>query len=252
MDSMVGQAVVITGAATGIGRSAALLLAAEGAHLVLGDINHAEAQETVREITEAGGKASSFEADVSDDAQVRRLMAYAADTLGAITTVVNNAGVQRSGAVEHLDVRDWDLMMAVNARSCFLTARHVVPHLRKAGGGVIVNTASLAGVKGGPGMTGYSASKGAIVAFSKALAMELAPDAIRVNCLCPGWIDTPFNRPAISYLGGEDQHRDLVRRTVPLGRQGTVYEAAQALLFLCSPASSYMTGQVLVVDGGVF
>ncbi|WP_460848630.1 SDR family NAD(P)-dependent oxidoreductase [Phytohabitans suffuscus] len=249
---MVGQAVVITGAATGIGRSAALLLAAEGAHLVLGDINHAEAQETVREITEAGGKASSFEADVSDDAQVRRLMAYAADTLGAITTVVNNAGVQRSGAVEHLDVRDWDLMMAVNARSCFLTARHVVPHLRKAGGGVIVNTASLAGVKGGPGMTGYSASKGAIVAFSKALAMELAPDAIRVNCLCPGWIDTPFNRPAISYLGGEDQHRDLVRRTVPLGRQGTVYEAAQALLFLCSPASSYMTGQVLVVDGGVF
>ena len=127
-----------------------------------------------------------------------------------------------------------------------------MPYLRLRGGGAIVNVASLAGLKGGPGMTAYSASKGAIVAFTKALAAELAPDTIRVNAMCPGWIDTPFNQPAIDFMGGREAQEAVVRQIVPLQRQGTPDEIAAGILFLASDASSYMTGQALVIDGGVF
>jgi dihydroanticapsin dehydrogenase len=142
--------------------------------------------------------------------------------------------------------------MRVNPRSCFLGAKYGVPYLRERGGGSIVNVSSLAGLKGGPGMTAYSASKGAIIAFTRALAEELAPDNIRANSVCPGWIDTPFNEPAIEFMGGRAQQEEMVQQTVPLKRQGRPEEIAPGILYLASDASSYVTGQELVIDGGFF
>lgn len=248
---MQGRRVVITGAASGIGRETALVLAREGATVVIGDINEAGAAATAADIEAAGGRAWAVGTDVTSAAEMERLMASAAERMGGIDTIINNAGVQRSGRVDAFAEADWDLLMEVNPKSCFLGVKYGVPYLRAAGGGAIVNTASLAGLKGGPGMTAYSASKGAIVAFTKALAAELAPDGIRVNAMCPGWIDTPFNQPAIEFMGGRAAQEAVVARIVPLGRQGTPAEIAAGMLYLASDASSYLTGQSLVIDGGV-
>jgi dihydroanticapsin dehydrogenase len=187
---------------------------------------------------------------MSRAADVERVMQVTDDVFGRLDVVVNNAGVQRSGAVTDFDESEWDLLLGVNPKSCFLSAKYGVPLLRRGGGGVIVNVSSIAGLKGGPGMTGYSASKGAIIAFSRALATELAGDGIRVNSISPGWVDTPFNGPAIDFLGGPEQQQALVEHGVPMGRQGVPAEIASSILFLASDASSYMTGQSLVVDGG--
>jgi NAD(P)-dependent dehydrogenase (short-subunit alcohol dehydrogenase family) len=244
--------VVITGAATGIGRETAMLMAAEGAAIVIGDINDAGAQEVVSDIAGNGGKAWFLHTDVSQASSVEALMHGANEHVGGIDVIVNNAGVQRSGSITDFSEAEWDLLMDVNPKSCYLTAKYGVPKLRTSGGGVIVNVASLAGLKGGAGMTAYSASKGAIVAFSKALAAELAPDNIRVNTICPGWIDTPFNQPAIDYMGGRAAQEKTIRQIVPMQRQGLPNEIATGIVFLASDASSYMTGQQLVIDGGVF
>jgi NAD(P)-dependent dehydrogenase (short-subunit alcohol dehydrogenase family) len=245
-----GKLAVITGAATGIGKATAKHFVRDGARVVIGDINEEAARATVAEL---GGddKARFVRADVSRASDMEALMETAAEVLGGLDVIVNNAGIQRSGAVTEFPESEWDALMAVNPKSCFLAARYGVPHLRRRGGGAIVNTASIAGLKGGPGMTAYSASKGAIVAFSKALAAELAPDGIRVNSICPGWIDTPFNQPAIDFMGGRERQEKIVRASVPLGVQGTPDQIAPGIAFLASDAASYITGQALVVDGGL-
>ncbi len=248
---LTGRRVVITGAASGIGRAGALALSAAGARLVIGDLDEAGGEATAATVRERGGEAAFAAVDVSEYARLRAFIDGAAATLGGLDAIVNNAGLQRSGHVTELDEGVWDALMAVNPRSCFLGAKYGVPHLRAAGGGAIVNMASLAGLKAGPGQTAYAASKGAIVAFSKALAAELGPDGIRVNALCPGWVDTPFNQPAIDFMGGAERQADMVRASVPLGRQGRVEEIADVIVFLASDAASYMTGHALVVDGGV-
>lgn len=246
-----GRRVVITGAAANIGAATADLFAREGARIVIGDIDTG-AEGTAERIRSAGGEATFVHTDLTDEDQVRALIDRSIEALGGLDVMINNAGLQRSGAVTELDVSDWDALMTVNPRSCFLMAKHGVPHLREADSGVIINTASLAALKGGPGMTGYSASKGAIVGFSRALAMELANDGVRVNVMCPGWVDTAFNQPAIDFMGGTGAQEQAIKGLVPLGRQAVPEEIARGMLFLASDMSSYMTGQSIFIDGGVY
>jgi dihydroanticapsin dehydrogenase len=248
---MVGKRVVMTGGAANIGRSTALTFARHGAQVVIGDIDSEGAEETVALIRQQGGDASFVHTDVTNEAAMASLIKEAVETMGGLDAAFFNAGLQRSGTVTEFEVEDWDALFRVNPRHCFLGTKYTVPHLRENGGGAIVLTSSLAGVKGGPGMTAYSASKGAIVGFGRALAAELAADGIRVNVLCPGWIDTPFNQPAIDFMGGRESQEAVIRDVVPLGRQGTPEEIASSVLYLASDASSYMTGQILLVDGGV-
>jgi NAD(P)-dependent dehydrogenase (short-subunit alcohol dehydrogenase family) len=250
LQQMKGKRVVMTGGAANIGRASALLLASHGAKIVIGDLDAAGANETVSLIEEAGGSAAFIETDVTDSSAMQRLIDAAAEDLGGLDVGFFNAGLQKSGRVTEFSVDDWDALFNVNPRHCFLGAKFLVPHLQESGGSIVF-TASLAAIKGGPGLTGYSASKGAIVGFGKALAAELAPDKIRVNTICPGWIDTPFNQPAIDFMGGRESQESTVRQVVPLNRQGTPEEIASGVLFLASDASSYMTGQILVIDGGV-
>jgi len=247
-----GKKAIITGAATGIGAVTAHLFAQEGAAVVVADINEEAAQRTVTEILDRGGQAHFIRCDVTKENEVEALVKHAVESLGGLSALFNNAGAQRSGSITEFDQTQWDLLMAVNPRSCFFGVKHAVPALRDAGGGSIINMASLAGVKGGAGLTAYSASKGAIVAFTKALAPELARDGIRVNCVCPGWIDTPFNQPAIDFMGGREEQERIIQHIVPMGRQGTPEEIAPLVAYLASDDSRYMTGQALVVDGGVY
>jgi dihydroanticapsin dehydrogenase len=240
-----GKRAVVTGARANIGRATAIRFAGEGARLVLVDRDPG-IEETAAEVG-----ALAVVADVADETGVEELFAAAIGQLGGLDVLVNNAAIQRVGSIVDFSVADWDETLGVNVRSCFLTSRAAVPHLRAAGGGSIVNTSSQVGLHGAPGATAYSASKGAIIAFTKALALELAGDGIRVNAIAPGWVDTEFNRPAITMLGGDAAHADLVSATIPLGRQARPAEIADGTLFLASDASSYMTGQVLAVDGGI-
>jgi NAD(P)-dependent dehydrogenase (short-subunit alcohol dehydrogenase family) len=247
---MQDKRVVMTGGAANIGRATAVLLARHGARLVIGDVDEKGVSDTISLVEDEGGSARFVETDVTSEDAVKNLIDTAAGELGGLDVGFFNAGLQRSGAVTVFPVDEWDALFQVNPRHCFLGAKHRVPHLED-NGGSIVFTASLAAIKGGPGLTGYSASKGAIVGFSKALAAELAPKSIRVNTICPGWIDTPFNQPAIEFMGGRESQEATVRQVVPLGRQGSPEEIASSVLYLASDASSYMTGQILVVDGGV-
>jgi NAD(P)-dependent dehydrogenase (short-subunit alcohol dehydrogenase family) len=246
-----GKKAIITGAATGIGAVTAQLFTQEGAQVVVADINEEAGRRTVAGIRDQGGQADFVESDVTSENDVEALIKNGAEALGGLDVLFNNAGAQRSGPITEFKQEQWDLLMAVNPRSCFFGVKHAVPLMRQSGGGSIINMSSLAGVKGGPGLTAYSASKGAIVAFTKALAPELAPHNIRVNCVCPGWIDTPFNQPAIDYMGGPDEQERIIKQIVPMGRQGTPEEIAPIVVYLASDGSSYMTGQAIVIDGGV-
>ncbi len=246
-----GKRAVITGAASGIGQATARLLSSEGADVVLADVNEQGMADTVASIKASGNTASAITADVADSQAVRILVERAAEVMGGLDVIINVAGIQRSAAIEETGEDSWDRQFAVNVRSVFLMAKYAIPRMRAAGGGAFVSVASIAALKGISGLSAYSASKGAIVSLTRTLAVEVARDNIRVSCLCPGWVDTPFNDPVVSFMGGRQAHAAMVAREVPLGRQGEPPEMAEALAFLASDAASYLTGQAIVVDGGI-
>jgi dihydroanticapsin dehydrogenase len=239
--------IIITGAVDNIGRAAARLFVKEGARVVIGDINEQAGHATVAEL----GEATHFlPVDLAEEENIRGFIEDGVAWLGGLDALCQNAGLQDAGVVTDFDVARWDRLFAVNVRAQFLGAKYAVPHLRRAGKGSIVNMASIAGKRGGAGLTAYSASKGASVTFTNALAKELARDNIRVNAICPGWVDTPFNAPAIGFLGGPGAHARAVRG-VPLGRQAKPDEIAPLYVYLASDESSFMTGQAILIDGGV-
>jgi len=246
---LAGKRIIITGGVNNIGLEAVRAFIAEGARVVVGDIDAARGAAVAGEL----GEAVHFLAvDVTREDSVAAFIDGGVSWLGGLDGLCQNAGLQRSGSVTDFAAADWDALFSVNARAHFFGAKHAVPHLRKSGKGSIVNTASLAGQRGGPGMTGYSASKGAVIAFGTALAMELAGDNIRVNTICPGWVDTAFNQPAINFMGGRETQDTVVKAIVPLGRQAAVTEIAPLFVYLVSDESSYMTAQAITIDGGVY
>src|ERR1700694_4665747 len=241
---------LITGAASGIGRATALLFAREGAAVALADVNTDAGRRVADEIAQSAGRAFFEPVDATRAADCRRLVERAIREFGRIDILFNNAGILRRATVLELSEDDWDRVMAVNVKSIYLLSREVIPHMRKAGGGTIINTASGWGLTGGARAAVYCASKGAVVLLTKAMAIDHGPQKIRVNCMCPGGTDTAMLRNEAEQLG-EPNSRFLAESAKrPLGRLGTPEEIAQAVLYLASDASSFVTGTALVVDGG--
>jgi NAD(P)-dependent dehydrogenase (short-subunit alcohol dehydrogenase family) len=242
-----GKRAVIVGCAANIGLATVDKFLAEGARVHLVDVNPA-----VRDLAaERGEAASASVVDAGTPEGAETAVAEAVAALGGVDVLVCNAGIQRSGLVQDLAVKDWEDTLRINAGSVFYFARQVLPHMIEQGSGAIVNTSSVAGTVGGPpSLSAYSASKGAIVTFSKVMAREVGPQGIRVNTVCPGWIDTAFNDPVIDYLGGRAEVDKSVEAGVALRRQGRPDEVANVISFLASDESSFITGHALVVDGG--
>jgi NAD(P)-dependent dehydrogenase (short-subunit alcohol dehydrogenase family) len=241
---------VVTGAGSGIGQGGARIMGREGALVVVVDRNPTAAEQTAMAIRAAGGRAEAQALDVTDDVAVAQLINDVAQRHGRLDILHNHAGIQVAGSLEQVAVEDLDRSWQVNVRAHFLAAKYAVPHMRKQGAGVIVNTSSNSGVFLDREMLAYITTKAAVIMMTKQMALDYGPDNIRVNALCPGWVDTPFNDPYIKQMGGRGAIERYVREKIPLGRWASVDEIAESILFLASDRSSFMTGHALVVDGG--
>jgi NAD(P)-dependent dehydrogenase (short-subunit alcohol dehydrogenase family) len=243
-----GRTAIITGISYGIGSSTAILFAKEGANILGADIETEEGERIVNKINEFGGKAIFIEADVSNSNDIEFLLKKSLE-FKKIDILFNNAGIEVVKRLEDTSEEEWDKTLDVNLKSMFLCSKMVIPEMRKTGGGVIINVSSAAALVGSFSPV-YSASKGGVVALTKSLAVELAPENIRVNCICPGAIETPMLQRVIEKQGDPEIIRDKRLKNYPLGRFGTPEEIAQTALFLASNDSSYITGGVFTVDGG--
>lgn len=237
--------VAILGCATGIGAAGARLLADQGMSLSLGDVNEEALEALAGELG-----ATAFTVDAVDPGAVRGFVADAAEKLGGLDAAWSNLGVQIAGTAETVDVDELDRSWAINVRAHAVLAGAAIPHLRSAGGGAILVTASNSALLSEAGMLPYAVTKAAAVALAKQVARDVAGDNIRVNALCPGWVDTPFNEPAWRAYGGREKFLESVPKLVPLGRISTPDEIARLAAFLLSEDASYVTGHAFVADGG--
>jgi NAD(P)-dependent dehydrogenase (short-subunit alcohol dehydrogenase family) len=248
-----GKVAVITGAGSGIGRAAAGLFAREGAEVALVDLNAEAAKDATEQITAAGGRALAVGADVADAAQVDLAFRQISGEFGRIDVLYNNAGVNSAGSVVDATDEDWDRCFAVNAKGTFLCSRAAGRLMVAAGGGSIVNQGSVAAVVGIANFASYCASKGAVVALTRSMSVDLAPRNVRVNVICPGTVYTPLMEPMLRARGNGDLVAGLAMTTAkyPIGRLGTPEEIAAVALFLASDDSSFLTGSVITADGGM-
>ena len=244
------RAAVITGAGSGIGRAMALLFAREGARVLAADVNGAAAEQTAREIVAAGGVGASIAVDVVVPEQVRGMIERAHALYGRADILCNNAGVGSTTDVVECEPDEWDRVMAVNVKSVYLGCKYAIPGMLARGGGVIVNTASVAGMVGIVKRASYSASKGAVIALTRQVAIEYVERGIRVNCLCPGTVDSPWVGRLLAQAEDPSAARAGLLARQPIGRLGTPEEVAAAALYLASDDAAFITGTGLVIDGG--
>jgi NAD(P)-dependent dehydrogenase (short-subunit alcohol dehydrogenase family) len=248
---LAGKVAIVTGAGSrgegiGNGRAAAVLFAREGAKVLLVDQTQKAAEETLEMIRGEKGEAEVFEADVTSSADCQAMVAEAVCRWGRLDILDNNVGIGGRATVVEVDEAEWDHLMKVNVTSMMLTSKHAIPAMAKSGGGAIVNISSISALRP-RGLTPYSVSKGAVIALTRAMAIDHAPEGIRVNCIAPGPVYTPM-----VYSGGMSADlRERRRRASPLNVEGTGWDIGYAALFLCSDEARYITGVVLPVDGGV-
>ena len=240
---------VITGGGSGIGRATALLFAQEGAHLVIADKRNAQA--VAAECANKGAQAMAVEADVAVAADVRRVVEAAVERFQRLEVLVNNAGYGIRGNVVETDEEAWDALMAVNVRGVFLCSKHAIPVMKRSGGGTIVNTASVVAAVGISNRAAYCASKGAVAALTRAIAVDHVGDGIRCNAIAPGTIDTPYFDEILQKSADPGATRRALAARQLLGRLGTPEEIAAGILFLAGDESRFATGTILTLDGGM-
>jgi 3-oxoacyl-[acyl-carrier protein] reductase len=240
---------IVTGGGSGFGEGIARRFAAEGARVAVADIAAGNGERVAAAIGDAGGDAIFVRADVARAADVGAMVQATCDRFGRVDIMVNNAGyTHRNQSMLGVEEEAFDRIFAVNVKAIFLSARAVVPVFRRQGGGVILNTASTAGLRPRPGLTVYNASKGAAITMTKSMAVEFAPDRIRVNCLCPVAGETAM---LADFMGGDTpENRARFKASVPLGRLSLPEDIANAALYLCSDEAGFITGTALEVDGG--
>lgn len=245
-----GRIAFVTGAGSGIGRAGAMAMAKEGAHVVVTDRDGVAAGTVAAQIAAAGGHAQALALDMTDTPAVEAALADAIARHGRLDVLHSHAGIQIEGRLEEVTPEQMDASWVLNVRSHFVAARAVVGQMRAQGGGSIIVTASNSGVQYDAGMIAYATTKHAAVAMVRQMAKDYARDNIRVNALCPGFVDTPFNAGFERQMGGRDKLEDYIAGAIPMGRFASVDEIAEAIVYLASDASRFMTGHALVIDGG--
>jgi dihydroanticapsin dehydrogenase len=246
-----GKVCVVTGAGSGIGRACALRLAEEGGRVLAADLVGDTARETAEQAVAAGGTAVGREVDVADPRQVDAMVEAAVQQWGRLDVLVNNAGVNLPGLLHEVSDEVIDRTLDVNVKGQIYGCRAALPHMLAVGGGSIVNVASVNGVVSEPFLAVYSASKGASVMLTKGVALDYAKQGVRCNVVCPGWVDTPINYAHAELLGGLQHVYDTIDSFQPIGRPGRPEEIAHVVLFLASDEASFMTGSVVLADGGM-
>src|SRR3954453_2673555 len=247
MDRIEGKSCIVTGAGSGIGRATAIRLGEEGGRVLCVDLDESAARESAAQID--GAEAAG--ADVSDPRAVDRYTALCAERFGGVDVVVNNAGVNIPGVFHEVSDEVVDRTLAVNAKGPLYGCRAAIPYMLERDGGSLINVSSVNGLVSEPFLAVYSTSKGAVVMLTKGVALDYAKQGIRCNVICPGWVDTPINYAHAEMLGGLQQVYDTIGSFQPVGRPGEPVEIANVALFLASDESSFMTGAVLSVDGGM-
>ena len=250
MRRLENKVAVITGAASGMGRATSIRFAQEGASIVVADLNVAGGESVVRECKENGGNAVFQRADVSSEAEVKAMIERAVKEFGRLDITYNNAGLGgATGRIENINSADWDKTFAILTRAVFLGIKYSVEPMRKAGGGSIISTSSVAGLRGVAGLCAYAAAKAAVISITESAAIDLGHDRIRVNCICPGGIVTPLTYKGIP--GGEEAALKSMARMQPIPRAGKPEDIANMALFLASDDAEWITGTAMIVDGGM-
>jgi NAD(P)-dependent dehydrogenase (short-subunit alcohol dehydrogenase family) len=251
MSKLDGKVAIITGGSSGIGLATALIFSQEGAKVVIAARDSERGRQAVEQISAAGGQGVFAACDVRKSADCQAVVNTALKAFGRIDILFNNAGIiYVDRTVVSTSMEEWAAIMEINVTGTFLMSRYAIPHIAEIGGGAIVNNASVFGLVGGGGVAAYCAAKGAVVNLTKAMAIDHALQNIRVNCICPGSVDTPLLRDEMAALGGADLQWPLFAARHPLNRISSPEEIARAVLFLASSDSSFITGAAIPVDGG--